>query len=178
MKRKVLLLCTFMMLSLCGFAQDSVAVVNTRAIKFAYVSYSQALQSVPGYNLAQQSLSNLRAKYEAELKRAEDEFNLKYEEFLEGQRDFPETILRKRQTELKELLERNLAFKNEIREQLSTEETKLMAPLKQYLDSVLAQIGFERGYAFSFIHPALGVDINELVRQTIINQTTIKSVVH
>ena len=187
MKRKVLLLCTFMMLSLCGFAQDSVAVVNTRAIRFAYVSYSQALQSVPGYNLAQQSLSNLRAKYEAELKRAEDEFNLKYEEFLEGQRDFPETILRKRQTELKELLERNLAFKNEIREQLSTEETKLMAPLKQYLDSVLAQIGFERGYAFilntdanavSFIHPALGVDINELVRQTIINQTTIKSVVH
>jgi outer membrane protein len=162
-------------------------VVTQTAARYGYLSYQEALKSMPQYAMVQKQMENLRSQYQAETLRVEEEFNRKYEEFLEGQRDFPETILRKRQTELKELLERNLAFKNEIREQLRTEETKQMAPLKQYLDSVLAQIGFERGYAFilntdanavSFIHLALGVDINELVRQTIINQTTIKSVVH
>ena len=67
---------------------------------------------------AQQKLSDLRAQYNAELQRVEQDFNTKYEEFLEGQREFPETILRKRQTELKELLERNIAFKNESRREL------------------------------------------------------------
>ena len=187
MKRRIVLLCTVVMLGLCSFAQETMAVVNPNALKFAYLSYEEALQTMPGYKLAQQSLSDLRAQYEAEQKRVEQDFNMKYEEFLEGQRDFPETILRKRQTELKELLERNVAFKAESRQQLAKAEAEAMAPLKEKLAEVLAQIGLERGYAFilntdanavSFIHPALGVDINELVRQTIINQTTIKSVVH
>ena len=103
MKKRIVLLCTVVMLGLCSFAQETMAVVNPNALKFAYLSYEEALQTMPGYKLAQQSLSDLRAQYEAEQKRVEQDFNMKYEEFLEGQRDFPETILRKRQTELKEL---------------------------------------------------------------------------
>ena len=40
------------------------------------------------YTLAMHQLDNLRAQYEAEQKRSEDEFNQKYEEFLEGQSSF------------------------------------------------------------------------------------------
>ena len=161
--------------------------VNTKVIRFAYLSYDEALKAVPGYELARQSLDNLRAKYEAEQKRAEDEFNLKYEEFLEGQRDFPETILRKRQTELKEMMERNIAFKKDIREQLAIAEAKLFDPLKELLTSALTKIAIENGYAFilntdqnavPFIHPALGVDINQQVKQTLIEQNTVRSVIN
>ena len=48
---------------------------------------------MPDYAVAQQKLSDLRAQYNAELQRVEQDFNTKYEEFLEGQREFPETIL-------------------------------------------------------------------------------------
>ena len=163
MKRLFILLVALVSLSV--YAQDSARVVNTKVIRFAYLSYDEALKAVPGYELARQSLDNLRAKYEAEQKRAEDEFNLKYEEFLEGQRDFPETILRKRQTELKEMMERNIAFKKDIREQLAIAEAKLFDPLKELLTSALTKIAIENGYAFilntdqnavPFIHPALG----------------------
>ena len=41
----------------------------------------------------------------------EDEFNRKYEDFLEGQRDFPQTILQKRQLELQQLMEKNIEFR-------------------------------------------------------------------
>ena len=182
MKRLFILLVALVSLSV--YAQDSARVVNTKVIRFAYLSYDEALKAVPGYELARQSLDNLRAKYEAEQKRAEDEFNLKYEEFLEGQRDFPETILRKRQTELKEMMERNIAFKKDIREQLAIAEAKLFDPLKELLTSALTKIAIENGYAFilntdqnavPFIHPALGVDINQQVKQTLIEQNTVRS---
>ena len=168
-------------------AQDSVAVVNTKLLKFAYLSYEQALKAMPDYQLVQKSLSDLRAQYEAEQQRVEQDFNIKYEEFLEGQRDFPETILRKRQTELREMMERNVAFKNESRKQIAEEETRLMAPLKAELDALLAQIAHERGYSFvlntdagavPFINPAMGENIAEQVSTILQKLSKIERVSH
>jgi outer membrane protein len=166
-------------------AQDSAAVVNTKLLKFAYLSYEQALKAMPDYQLVQMSLSDLRAQYEAEQQRVEQDFNIKYEEFLEGQRDFPESILRKRQTELKELLERNIAFKAESRQQIARAEEEKLSPLKAKLEEILTRIGLERGYAFilntdanaaPFLHPALGEDITDLVNTAIQKQNTLKRV--
>ncbi|MBR6828226.1 MAG: OmpH family outer membrane protein [Prevotella sp.] len=128
--------------------------------------------AMPDYAVAQQKLSDLRAQYNAELQRVEQDFNTKYEEFLEGQREFPETILRKRQTELKELLERNIAFKNESRRELEKAEAEVMAPLKERLNEVLNSIGLEHGFAVivntdanaaPFVHPLMGEDINQMI---------------
>ena len=153
-------------------AQDTMTVVNPQTLKFGYLSYEKALKAMPDYALAMKQMDELRAQYAAEQKRVEQDFNLKYEEFLEGQRDFPESILRKRQTELKELLERNVAFKAESRQLLAKAEAEALAPLKAKLDELLAHIGLERGYAFilntdagaaPFVHPAMGEDINQVV---------------
>ena len=119
---------------------------------------------------------SLRAQYLAETKRVEDEFNRKYEEFLEGQRDFPRTILQKRQTELQELMEKNIQFKEKSREELAEAERQAMAPLRIRLIEQLGIIGRERGYAFiydtdtkalNFINPAQGEDINQLVQDAL-----------
>ena len=156
---------------LCISAQD-----GTIAIKFGYLSYEKALQSTRDYTLVQNKLTSLRGQYEAEMKRVEDEFNLKYEEFLDGQREFPKTILRKRQTELQELMSKNIAFKEESRQQLAITEEELMAPLKGKLTETISRIAGERGYAFvintdanacPYINPALGEDINKLVQDAL-----------
>ena len=174
----ILSLCAVLTLS----AQDSIPV-----LKFGYISYERTLQSMPDYAVVQQQLTDLRTQYDAEQQRVEQDFNLKYEEFLEGQRDFPQTILRKRQTELKELLERNIAFKNESRRQLAAAEAEALAPLKQRLADILAQIALERGYAFilntdrdaaPFINPAMGEDVNELVIATLQSTETPKGALH
>lgn len=152
---------------LCVSAQDSIP-----SFKIGYFSYEQVLKAMPGYSVAQQKLSDLRAQYDAEMQRVEQDFNTKYEEFLEGQREFPETILRKRQTELKELLERNIAFKNESRRELEKAEAEVMAPLKERLNEVLNSIGLEHGFAVivntdanaaPFVHPLMGEDINQMI---------------
>ena len=142
-------------------------------MKFGFLSYEAALQSMGEYALVQKQMADLRTQYEAETKRVEDEFNAKYEDFLEGQREFPKTILQKRQTELQELMQKNIEFKQNSIQELAKAEQEAMAPLRIKLIETLGNIGRERGYAFivdtdqkalPFINPAMGEDINQLVQ--------------
>ena len=144
--------------------------------RFGYLSYQAALKSMPGYADVQQQMEDLRNQYQAETKRVEDEFNRKYEDFLDGQRDFPRTILQKRQTELQELMSKNIEFKTRSREELAQAEKQAMAPLRIRLIELLGSIGRERGYDFiydtdtkalPFINPAIGEDINQLVQDAL-----------
>ena len=76
--------------------------------KFGYLSYSEVIKLMPEYVRAQEKLNLLQQRYDEELARADNEFNLKFSEFLEGQKNFPENILLKRQKELQDLMEKNL----------------------------------------------------------------------
>lgn len=169
MKRFVITLIT-MCIFLGSYAQEN------STFRFGYLSYEAALQAMPDYAKAQKKLTDLKAQYQAETRRVEDEFNRKYEEFLDGQHDFPKTILQKRQTELQELMEKNIAFKESGREELIQAEKDLLAPLKIRLIELLGKIGRERGYAFiydtdtkalPFLNPAMGEDINQLVKNAL-----------
>ena len=145
-------------------------------MKFGFLSYEAALQSMPDYTLVQKNLADLKAQYQTEAKRVEDEFNRKYEEFLEGQREFPKTILQKRQSELQELMQKNIAFKQQSLDELAKAEQEAMAPLRIKLIEALGKIGRERGYAFivdtdqkalPFINPDMGEDINQTVQDAL-----------
>ncbi len=78
--------------------------------------------------------------------------------------------------ELQELMEKNLAFKENSRKELEKAEQDLMAPLKIRLIEVLDKMGHERGYAFiidtdvkalPFINPAMGHDLNQQVQDAL-----------
>lgn len=180
MMKKVLLL-IFACLALTVQAQDETEQNDTVAagvplLKIGYLSYEGALKAMPDYALQQQKLADLKAEYDKELKRVEDEFNRKYEEFLDGQKDFPKTILYKRQTELKELMERNVAFRANSRRELAEAERAAMAPLRQQLNAELAKIARKHGFALilntdadacPYIDPLMGQDINQLVHDAL-----------
>lgn len=141
---------------------------NQQQLRFGYLSYSEALKAMPDYTVMQQNLDKLRTQYSDETKRAEEEFNAKYETFLEGMKDFAPAILEKRQSELQELLQKNLAFKEEAARLLKQAEAEMTAPLKTKLNSVLAKIAKDRKLAFivnsdsdalPFVDPTCGEDI-------------------
>lgn len=151
----------------------TVAPTAQSAMTFGYFSYNEALQSMPEYAQAQNQLAELHNKYDAEAKRVEDEFNAKYEDFLDGQRDFPPTILKKRQSELAELMAKNTAFRDDSRKLLADAERTAYAPLYKKLDAVLKVIGEKEGFAFiintdnnacPYINSVQGKDINQLVK--------------
>jgi outer membrane protein len=143
-------------------------------VKFGFLSYSQALQSMPDYALAKENLAKLEEQFETEMKRAEEEFNKKYEEFLEGQQEFAVSIRNKRQSELQELMQKNMAFKQEARRLLKNAEADAMKPLHEKLKAVLAKVGQQRGLAFilntdgdalPYVDPAQGEDVSEVINR-------------
>jgi outer membrane protein len=143
-------------------------------LKYGYLSYESVLQAMPEYATMQDSMATLRQKYEAEQKRVEDEFNKKYEEFLDGQKSFPKTILQKRQSELQELMEKNMAFKQEAQRLLKSAETDAMTPLREKLSAALAKVAQERGLAFilntdgdalPYVDSTQGEDVTEYVKR-------------
>ncbi len=165
-------------------AADSVAIDETTvdepeeeaeaapALRFGYLSYDAVLKGMPEYAQMEKDMELLRSKYAEEQKRVEDEFNNKYEDFLDGQANFPKTILQKRQSELQELLDRNIAFKKESQALLEKAQADAVAPLKTRLAEALAEVGTERGYAFilntdanatPWLNTAMGEDCTSMV---------------
>ena len=165
--KKLYLLFVLALLPLLASAQN---------VKFGYFSYTEILNSMPDKAIVEKNLADLRAKYDAETKRVENEFNAKYEQFLEGQRDFAPTILQKRQAELQELMKKNIAFKAEAQRLLKQAEKDAYAPLRTKILAAVQRIGKERQLAFvintdhdacPYTDPGMGEDINLLVKDAL-----------
>ncbi len=98
---------------------------------YGFLSCQSALEAMPGYAEARRSIADLKAKYDAEMKRVEDEFNAKYEAFLDGQSTFAPSIREKRQAELQELMEKNQTFKDQAKQYLKNAEQDAYQPLRE-----------------------------------------------
>lgn len=164
--KKLFLLIVLGVLSLTANAQT----------RFGYFSFDNVLKSMPDYVMAQRSIDDLRQKYDAEMKRAEDEFNSKYEEFLDVQKDLVPAILRKRQAELQEMMQKNINFKNESQRLLKQAEADAFAPVKNKLYKALTKVGQAQGYAFilntdgdacPYVNPEMGEDATELIKEAL-----------
>ena len=181
--KKSLLFLAFALFALSASAQQNPAVGAQQAttaaqpvLRLGYFSFEQVFHTMPGYAIAKHNMDELRGKYDEETKRVETEFNSKYEEFLDGQRSYAKSILEKRQAELRELMEKNIAFKAEAARLLKKAEEEAYAPLKAKMNAALQQIGKENGFAFilntdnnatPYLSAEMGVDITEALKEKI-----------
>lgn len=132
-------------------AQGSFPVDDSKescTLRFGYLSYNDILKSMPEYNQAMQSIEDLRATYDQEMARAEQEFSKKFAEYVDGQKSFPENIMLKRQKELQQLMEQSMQFKKEAQELLTDAEAELLAPVNAKLQEAISAVGKQRNYAY------------------------------
>lgn len=141
-------------------------------VHFGYLSYNSVLKQMPEYQEAQKNLTELKTKYDQEAKRGEEEFQRKFSEFLQGQKDFPQNILVKRQTELQDLMDKAVSFREECQKLLSEAEQQMMDNMSKKLDSAINEVGMTSGlfvilntddHACPFLNPALGEDVTTRV---------------
>lgn len=163
--KKLICLYALLLIAMTGSAQT---------VRFAYLSVDSVMQSMSEYADIKKEIAELRRQYEAEQQRVEDDFNKKFEDFLDGQASFPKTILQKRQSELQSMLDKNIAFKHESQKLLKEAEEGLINGIRDMINAALKIIGQERGYAFvintdadstPFINPAMGDDITKDVKE-------------
>lgn len=114
--------------------------------KIGYFSYKAILEDMPDYVTAMLGVETLRKQYDEELKTASDEFNEKYELFLDQQSMLDEPIKQKRQADLQSLLDRNTQFRNESMRLLRQAEQDALAPVKQKLNKAIQSVGYSGAF--------------------------------
>lgn len=122
---------------------------------FGYLSYNDVLHAMPQYQQAIKSLEELKKTYDQEMERSEQDFSKKFIEYLDGQKNFPENIMLKRQKELQQLMDQSLLFKKEAQELLTKAEEELMEPIHALLKEAIEAVGKKRNYAY-----VLNTDVN------------------
>ena len=146
-------------------------------IHFGYINYSEALQQVPQYKEAQAHYEELLKRCEQELVRNEEELTRNYVSFLDGQREFPEPILRKRQKELQDLVDRSIVFRDQVKKWLVQAHDSLFSPVNAIVDNAIARVCMHNELAYVidteksgyiFVNPAMGYDITKAVIETIL----------
>lgn len=71
----------------------------------------------------------MQKQYEDEIKRASDEFNKKYAEYQQEQKNLPQNIQERRQKELQELSEKGMQFQQDAQQQLQKAYADMMEPI-------------------------------------------------
>ena len=141
-------------------------------VRFGYLSYQKIIRMMPEYKNAIQNLQILKDKCNEEAKRSEDELVRKYAEFLQGQKDFPENILQKRQNELQSLINNGIKFREETETLLQNAEVEMRQEAMNKLNQAIESVGQEQNLAFvlntdnntcPFINKVAGTDISHMV---------------
>lgn len=158
----------FFLLCICSLSQtlaaqqqDSVAVDSIkpqvaverprpRTLVMGSIRTNTILQEMPQYKAMQASMQALREQYEAEARKSEEEFQRKFEEFLQGKDEFPKTILEKRQNELQSILEANANFRIKVQELLAEAEKSLMADVRAEMNDAIAVVAQDKGVSIVF----------------------------
>lgn len=153
--------------------QQEEVVEQPKTLAFGYFSYDEVLHSMPAYTQAKTNIETLAQQFKDEASRSESEFSKRYEAFLEEQHDLAPSILKKRQAELQDMMERNIAFKEESQRLLQEAERDAYAPLKDKISAAVAQLGKERGLVFilntdrdavPWVDTDMGVDLNTILK--------------
>lgn len=136
--------------------------------KFGYFSYSAVLDSLPEYGKAINDYNELKKRCSKEIERNESELTRFYVSFLDGQRDFPEPILRKRQKELQQMIDNSVVFRDQLKQWLKQAKDSLCRQSHQAIDSALSRVCREFALThaidtdekvYKYVNPDFGVDI-------------------
>lgn len=108
--------------------------------QFGYYSGNNVLQSLPSYHQATVDYERLCQRCEKEIEHNERELTRQYVAFLDGYRDFPEPILRKRQNELQRLVDNSVNFRKELKKWLAEAKDSLYAPSREAVANAVEKV--------------------------------------
>lgn len=143
-------------------------------VKYGLISYSQLLKTMPDYIEAQAQMKQLTQQYEQEAAYNEQNFKRQFTDFLQGQKEFPQNIMLKRQRDLQEAMEKSLAFRHTADSLLNCAREDMMRPVEERLNAAIQAVGMERGYecvvntdgnALPFVHHSLCEDAMPYVEE-------------
>ena len=152
--------------------------ISAQTIKFGYFSMTEVMEALPEYASAQNDYNSLLDLCDQEIAYNETELTRLYVAFLDGQQSFPEPILRKRQKELQEMVDRSVVFRDQLKDYLAEAHDSLFAPIEQKIDVAIEKVCLRNDLAYAldtdkasyrFMNPNFSVKITDLIIQEVIS---------
>lgn len=120
------------------------------AQKFGHVNTSNIIPAMPEYQKAQTELKTLQKTYSDDLKRLEDEFSKKNQEYQSKAKTLPANIKKRRESELQELYTRMQQAAKDSEAALQKASQEKFSVISKKVNTALKAIGTSEGYVYIF----------------------------
>ena len=160
LKKLVVLL--FCALPMFAMAQD----------KLAHVNSQEVMMAMPELAEIHRTLDALQSEWESVLMSMQEELFSKFREFQERQATMPESIREVRQSELSELEQRIVTFRQQAGNDLQQKQQELVSPVIERVRRAIEQVGTENNFLYIFdlavesvvFHSPTAIDATPLVK--------------
>lgn len=142
------------------------------AQKFAHINSQLIIQAMPEYATAQAEIETLQNQYKEELKRIQDEFQTKYEDYQKNGASLPEAAKQRREQELKDLDQHLQQYYQTSEADLQKQGNEKLAAITEKVAKAINEVGTSGGYVYvmdltsgiPFINETLSTDVTEQVK--------------
>lgn len=124
--------------------------VFAQNLKFGHINAMEIVNAMPEYTKAQNDLKALSDQLGKELQRTQEEFNKKYQEFMQTKDSLPVNIAERRQKELEDMMQRQQQFQEKAEQDMQKAQGDLMAPVYKKLDDAIKAVGASEGVVYIF----------------------------
>ena len=136
MKKLIVLL--IMLLPLGVFAQEA---------KIAIVNANEIFELMPELAGAETQIASLSEQYQKHLQDMQDEYKVKYEEYMKLQDTLAENLKLRRQQELQDLENRMQNLYASAQQDIEQKRSEVLAPIQEKLQKAIEEVGKEQGYS-------------------------------
>jgi outer membrane protein len=118
--------------------------------KFGHINTNELLGMMPGRDSALVELERYARELESTFVAMQNEFQTKYQDYLEKQSTFSDLIRQSRERELSSLQERIQEFQESAQQDLADQESKLLSPIIEQARNAISEVASEGGFTYVF----------------------------
>lgn len=139
---KKLIFALLLLMPFGAFAQSN--------LKMGYINRNELAQQMPEYNDAMKQLEDMRLKYTTEGQKLQEEFQKKYQDYMNQQDTLDAAIRQYKESEIMRLQQSIEEFTRNADSSLQKRQQELMAPVIQKMDQAIRSVGDENGFTYIF----------------------------
>ncbi|MCX7696911.1 MAG: OmpH family outer membrane protein [Bacteroidales bacterium] len=135
----------FVVFIMCGMM-----IFGQQKIKIGHINSNDLMEVMPGRDSAEKVLNDYAKNLQDQLNMMLNEFQTKYQDYLENSEKYLEPVKKSKEKELVDLQTRIEEFRNQSQELLSKKEQELLQPLINKAKKAIEAVAKEKGYTYIF----------------------------
>lgn len=118
--------------------------------KFGHINTNELLRMMPGREEATVQLERYAEDLENTFVAMQQEFQTKYQDYLENQETYSTLVRQSRERELQSLQERIMEFQESAQQDIMEQESRLLNPIIEMARNAIEKVGREQGFNYIF----------------------------